>query len=277
MFFFLKGSGSFLPFPSFPSLPDKKCHRHYTPVISGKAPMGCHDHSGHVHHLVPDDLKAAKTDTGATFWTRSCHRIWRRNNSVRNFSLKQKILKLHLDLRANSLFWYVQMQFHVIPCYSSRMQHNALLKCNIVQSPQPLSILIPEKPKKPVVGSRAFQRLFWCAHTCHRVPMKHSWNRSASERPTVGSVGCPRLMASSKQQRDIRHAPTAILMRSLLKFNIIAKNPVALAREEKVESLALQLDMLQSSHLSKHPWNTLNCHISCFGAIMLMSPSPSSA
>jgi len=60
-------------------------------------------------------------------------------------------------------------------------------------------------------------------------------------------------MASSKQQRDIRHAPTAILMRSLLKFNIIAKNPVALAREEKVESLALQLDMLQSSHLSKHP------------------------
>jgi hypothetical protein len=185
MFFFLKGSGSFLPFPSFPSLPDKKCHRHYTPVISGKAPMGCHDHSGHVHHLVPDDLKAAKTDTGATFWTRSCHRIWRRNNSVRNFSLKQKALKLHLDLRANSLFWYVQMQFHVIPCYSSRMQHNALLKCNIVQSPQPLSILIPEKPKKPVVGSRAFQRLFWCAHTCHRVPMpKHSWNhRNRSAQP----------------------------------------------------------------------------------------------
>lgn len=34
------------------------------------------------------------------------------------------------------------------------------------------------------------------------------------------------LMASSRQQRAILQAPTAILMRSLLKFNMMGKNPV---------------------------------------------------
>ncbi len=50
-------------------------------------------------------------------------------------------------------------------------------------------------------------------------PSQWSWHILATSRMSHG------LMASSKQHRDIRHAPTAILMRSLLKFNIIAKNP----------------------------------------------------
>ena len=82
--------------PAFPRLqPDKTCHRHYVSVISGKTPMGCHDHSSHVHHLVSDDLKAAQT-------------LW-------EIYPENKKDWLHLDLRANSLSWSVLMRFHVVP------------------------------------------------------------------------------------------------------------------------------------------------------------------
>ena len=104
------------------------------------------------------------------------------------------------------------------------------MKCNAsVQSLQPLSILIPKSPRSLLLDqglskdfSSAGKPVTEAFQNCQKTP----------ENP-LGTILQPaligyqfRLMASSRQQRDIRHAPTAILMRSLLKFNIIAKNPV---------------------------------------------------
>ena len=122
-----------------------------------------------------------------------CRMTW--TTKLRNF-WRNKILKLHLHLRENSWEFSVLRCANTIPCYSLLFRVIPM-ECNEMQcfSAITATTLHPDsqKPKKPVVGSRAFQRLFFCGQTCHRgfpeLP-KDSWE-STGNHPSTGPHWIP--------------------------------------------------------------------------------------